>query len=197
MALKPRLPRSLSEDNHIFQLAVDAISQSDGAPDLYDQIIRKLSADYNGDQKEIAQALQSLAKRIEQEKGADSAFVFKQRSCEVFLVFNMEMRRSGRSAAAAANPTATVSATVDDSLSAKALASVKSTDATDSERLVTEIIEELKSRHSDNQREIAAELQAISKRVEAKDAQAAFSFKQKSCEVMLKMSMASRRLKPQ
>jgi hypothetical protein len=197
MALKPSLPRSLSEDNHIFQLAVDAISQSDGAADLYDQIIRKLSADHNGDQKEIAQALQSLAKRIELEKGADSAFVFKQRSCEVFLVFNMEMRRSGRNTAPAAKSTVPAPTTADDSLSVKALASVKSTDAADSERLVTEIIDELKSRHNDNQREIAADLQAISKRVEAKDAQAAFTFKQKSCEVLLKLSMASRRLKPQ
>jgi hypothetical protein len=197
MALKPSLPRSLSEDNHIFQLALDAISQSDGSADLYDQIIRKLSADHNGDQKEIAQALQSLAKRIEQEKGADSAFVFKQRSCEVFLVFNMELRRSGRSTASVAGPTPSNAVTADDPLSLKAMASVNSSDAADAERLVTEIIEELKSRHDDNQREIAAELQAISKKVEAQDAQAAFTFKQKSCEVMLKMSMASRRLKPQ
>jgi len=184
----------VNNDEHIFALALDAVNQSDTnvSANLYDQIIRQLSAVLNGDQKEIALALQSLAKRIESQKDADSAFRFKQRSCETFLLFNMEARRSGRNPVPSATAV-TGSHSASDELATKAKTAVTTNNSADAERLFTEIIEELKRRHKDDQREIAAQLQLISKKIETEDAQAAFAFKQRSCELMLRISMASRR----
>ncbi|HEY9776876.1 MAG TPA: hypothetical protein V6C81_24140 [Planktothrix sp.] len=183
----------MSTDEKLWHLVAAAVAQQndDAANRSYEQLVRTISDERGGDQKEIAQALQTLARQVESKIDADTAFAFKQKSCAVLLIFNMEARRSGRKPVAAPASTQPDPGTND--LTRRASAAVREEPAR-SERLIQEIIEELEKRYENNQRDVAAALQKISKQLEA-DGQGndAIEFKQRSCAALLKMSMASRR----
>jgi predicted enzyme related to lactoylglutathione lyase len=62
------------------------------------------------------------------------------------------------------------------------------------ESLYNQLVDELEQIFGKNQKDVAAELQRVAKTVEDEgDAEAAFGFKQRTCEVLLKRSMSQRR----
>jgi hypothetical protein len=73
----------------------------------------------------------------------------------------------------------------------KAKAAALTTNPEDSELQFTELIGALEKLHDKNERQIAATLQRLSRSLT--DETSAFHFKQRTCEVMLKLSMARRR----
>jgi hypothetical protein len=192
------------------------------ADEIYLGLVRSLSEQYGNNQKEIASALKDMASRIESGQGAPLAFQFKQRTCEMLLRQSIEQRQASRAAKGSEgklNPThssnaaegagslATSSvagnlhstqqaAPIDVSdlpadLVEKAKAASETTNPEDSERQFTELISALEVLHDKNEREIAATLQRLSRSLT--DEERAFHFKQRTCEVMLKLSMARRR----
>lgn len=182
-------------DDELLNWALNTLDAADStaADSVHERIVRTLSEKHAGDQKEIALSLQSLARQIETVRNADSAFQFKQKSCETFLKFNMEQRRAGRSAIQAPAPPE-ASPPVPSELVERAKAAVSQSDQAVMERLITELIGDLERAHNRNQREIAAVLQRLSRQLEAaSSSEDAFAFKQRTCEIMLKMSMAARR----
>lgn len=72
-------------------------------------------------------------------------------------------------------------------------AALAEVDAEKAEKLFCELIENIKRRVGEGQKEIAAELQQLAKAIEADGrTQESFDFKQKTCALMLTMSMRSR-----
>jgi hypothetical protein len=187
----------VNPDDELLDLAVSALAQgqTESAGKSWERLIHVVNDRHGGDQKEMAQALQLLAKRVETKLGAETAFRFKQRSCEVLLVFNMESRRSGRKSMP---PPSGAGADGDELQLAKmANLAVAQVDRSVAEKMIEGIITELERKYEHDQREVAAALKRLSRQMEADGAgQNAFEFKQRSCEVMLKMSMASRRRAP-
>jgi Zn-dependent M16 (insulinase) family peptidase len=190
-----RISLPVDSNGKLWDLASRAIAQSNQVDSgrAYEEIVRELSARHSGDQRDVAAALQTLAKEVESKLGSQTAFTFKQRSCEVLLVYNMEARRAGRKVVPAAPVGSADNLTV--KLAQRAQEAIAdSVDQVKTDKIVQEIIEELETVHDKNQREVAAALQRISKQLETDGkADQAFAFKQLSCAAMLKMSMASRR----
>jgi hypothetical protein len=191
------------------------------ADELYLSLVRSLSEQYGNNQKEIANALKNMASQIESSQGAPLAFQFKQRTCEMLLRHNIEQRHAGRAAnsgevkddSAGSAGSATTAGSGDASvprnshsaqqpavvdvsdlpaaLVEKAKAAAETSNPEDSELQFTELINALEKLHDKNEREIAATLQRLSRTLTDEDR--AFHFKQRTCEVMLKLSMARRR----
>lgn len=61
---------------------------------LYNELIDQLETMFGKNDKEVAAELQRIAKKIEESGDPDSAFAFKQRSCEMLLKRNMAARRA-------------------------------------------------------------------------------------------------------
>ena len=89
------LDRKLNDD--MLSLANAALGQRAGdAEELYTEIILKLKQSLSNNQKEMAAALQALARQIESEGREGDAFAFKQRTCAVMLQLSMAERHAGR-----------------------------------------------------------------------------------------------------
>ncbi len=181
------------------------LEESSGQSDeIYLSVIRDLSDQFSNNQKEIANALKTMASQIETCQGAAQAFQFKQRTCEMLLRHNIEQRHAQRSltkveivggnerrgdiigSAAKADVSDLPSDIV-----ANANIAAQNIDPEESERQLTALIASLENFHNHNEREIAATLQRLSHNLD--DEKLAFNFKQRTCEVMLKLSMARRR----
>src|SRR5689334_15349734 len=68
-------------------------------------------------------------------------------------------------------------------------------DPSEAEKQYDGLIDELERVFGKNHKEVAAELQRIAKTIEdGGEADAAFSFKQRTCEILLKRNMEQRRL---
>jgi hypothetical protein len=76
-------------------------AEPSSAEQHYNQLIDDLEGLFGKNHKEVAAELQRIAKSIEDAGDADSAFAFKQRTCEILLKRNMEQRRLNRPAAQA------------------------------------------------------------------------------------------------
>jgi hypothetical protein len=61
---------------------------------LYNELIDEMERVFGKNDKEVAAELQRIAKQIEEQGDPDSAFAFKQRSCEMLLKRNMAARRA-------------------------------------------------------------------------------------------------------
>ena len=89
------LDRKLHDE--MLSLARTALSERAGdSEELYTEILLKLKQLLANDQKEMAAALQTLARQIESEGRTDDAFAFKQRTCAVMLQMSMAERHAGR-----------------------------------------------------------------------------------------------------
>ncbi|HEY9787745.1 MAG TPA: hypothetical protein V6D17_20320 [Candidatus Obscuribacterales bacterium] len=67
-------------------------------------------------------------------------------------------------------------------------------DAADSEALYTQLIERIEHEYDNSQKEVAAELSRLAKQIESAGfPEKAMEFKQRTCEVMLKLNMSRRR----
>lgn len=69
-------------------------NDTDQREQLYNSMIDELEALFGKNDKEVAAELQRIAKSIEEQGDPDSAFAFKQRSCEMLLKRNMAARRA-------------------------------------------------------------------------------------------------------
>jgi hypothetical protein len=69
-------------------------NNSDEREKLYNDLIDELERVFGKNDKEVAAELQRIAKSIEESGDPDSAFAFKQRSCEMLLRRNMATRRA-------------------------------------------------------------------------------------------------------
>ena len=194
----------------LIEKAKHALALEESSPEaeeIYLSLIRSLSEQYGNNQKEIANALKTMASQLESEQGAPQAFQFKQRTCEMLLRHTIEQRHAGQANYTAGNGQTkhrpvqsaypaeqTAKADISDlptEIVDKANAAAQTSDPEDSERLFTELIVALENLHNRNEREIAATLQRLSRSLT--DENRAFHFKQKTCEVLLKLSMARRR----
>lgn len=61
---------------------------------IYNELIDDVERIFGKNDKEVAAELQRIAKTIEEQGDPDSAFAFKQRSCEMLLRRNMAARRA-------------------------------------------------------------------------------------------------------
>jgi hypothetical protein len=61
---------------------------------IYNDLIDQMEQVFGKNDKEVAAELQRIAKTIEDQGDPDSAFAFKQRSCEMLLKRNMAARRA-------------------------------------------------------------------------------------------------------
>jgi predicted enzyme related to lactoylglutathione lyase len=61
---------------------------------IYNELIDEMEQVFGKNDKEVAAELQRIAKTIEEQGDPDSAFAFKQRSCEMLLKRNMAARRA-------------------------------------------------------------------------------------------------------
>jgi hypothetical protein len=187
----------VNQDDELLDLALNGLAevQTESAGKSWERLVHALNDQHNGDQKEMAQALQLLSRRVEAKLDAEAAFRFKQRSCEVLLVFSMEARRSGRKSVS--QPVSSNVDNAEQQLAHRASQAVAQPDRAVAENMIEEIISELERKYQNDQREVAAALKRLSKHMESDGAgEAAFEFKQRSCEVMLKMSMAARHRAP-
>lgn len=66
----------------------------DSREKLYNDLIDDLERVFGKNDKEVAAELQRIAKTMEEQGDPDSAFAFKQRSCEMLLKRNMAARRA-------------------------------------------------------------------------------------------------------
>ncbi len=86
-----------------------------------------------------------------------------------------------------------MNASQEQSLRAAAEAAIQEKDGHEAQRLYDQLVEQIKRAVGDNQKEIAAELQRLAKEIEAEGrAEEAFDFKQRTCAVLLKLSMSAR-----
>jgi hypothetical protein len=73
-------------------------AEASAAEQEYNLLIDQLEGVFGKNHKEVAAELQRIAKTIEEGGDVDAAFMFKQRTCEIMLKRNMELRRQNRSA---------------------------------------------------------------------------------------------------
>lgn len=80
-----------------------------------------------------------------------------------------------------------------DEVLAKAAEALNAKDASQVEQIYTDIVTYVQKAFNNNQRDVAAELQRLAKSIEATTrVEDALAFKQRTCEIMLKISMAER-----
>src|ERR1700738_1827544 len=80
-----------------------------------------------------------------------------------------------------------------DEVLAKAREALNAKDADQVEQLYTHIVTYVQKAFNSNQRDVAAELQRLAKSIESTaTVEDALAFKQRTCEIMLKISMAER-----
>lgn len=218
------------------QILVEKAKQAMSEPDqtrsefLLVEMLIMLEGQFADDQKEIAQALQRVSKELEAQGQQESAFKFKQRTCELMLKRSMELRMKARlaqSGQALASKASTSPVASTDSLSAPGEAwaskpagnksphvspavpfvstmppalvarskeAARESDPERAEGIYTEIIRSLEEMHGKNQKEVAAALKQLSRELEVQGlVDESFKFKQRTCEVLLKMSMSERR----
>lgn len=195
------LGRSYSMDgaeNTLEQLVEDArqalrcsAAEGDWEPQ-YHSIVQRLSLVHKNNEREMAQALQEIARRIMTLDGEPDAFAFKQRACEMLLRHNVEMRRLGRTTVQTeANPY--IPEHLPFEILAKAREVSVHVDEQQSEHCIAQLIAMLEAFHANNQREVAASLQQLSKSLANEEE--SFRFKQRTCAAMLRLSVVQRRRK--
>lgn len=69
-------------------------NDSEQREQIYNDLIDQMEQVFGKNDKEVAAELQRIAKAIEEGGDPDSAFAFKQRSCEMLLKRNMAARRA-------------------------------------------------------------------------------------------------------
>jgi hypothetical protein len=69
-------------------------NDSEQREQIYNELIDEMERVFGKNDKEVAAELQRIAKQIEEQGDPDSAFAFKQRSCEMLLKRNMATRRA-------------------------------------------------------------------------------------------------------
>jgi predicted enzyme related to lactoylglutathione lyase len=69
-------------------------NDSEQREQIYNALIDEMESVFGKNDKEVAAELQRIAKTIEEQGDPDSAFAFKQRSCEMLLKRNMATRRA-------------------------------------------------------------------------------------------------------
>lgn len=86
---------SSTAKSNFFEEAQVALAELDGvkADELFLELVSRLDAEFNKNQKDVAAELQRIAKAIETDGKPDEALRFKQRTCEVMLRRSMAERR--------------------------------------------------------------------------------------------------------